>query len=228
MRASMRACEEVPTRFTSAPSALRHPATRLRSQHRARPGPGSRGQSSYFHGSLKRMRSTTSTPVATIFVVVALLAILGGCATIVPLEPADDAANPACAEVIVRLPDTVAGLDMRETNAQGTGAWGEPANILLRCGVAVPDPTASLPCVTAPENGIDWLRDDSDAPNFVFTTYGRDPAVQVIIDSDGDPDVEGDEVSGFEALNELAAAVSQIAPDRFCVGLSDTTTPDAG
>ncbi|WP_341954236.1 DUF3515 family protein [Salinibacterium sp. TMP30] len=174
------------------------------------------------------MRSTTRTPVFAMLAVVPLLASLAGCAATVPLEPADDAANPTCAEVIVRLPDTVAGLDLRETNAQGTGAWGEPANVLLRCGVAVPEPTAALACVTAPTDGIDWLRDDSDAPNYVFTTYGRDPAVQVIIDSDGDPDVEGDEVSGFDALTELAAAVSQITPDRFCVALSDTTPPDEG
>jgi hypothetical protein len=173
------------------------------------------------------MRSTTRTPVFATLAVVSVLASLAGCAAIVPLQPADDAANPTCAEVMVRLPDTVAGLDLRETNAQGTAAWGEPANVLLRCGVAVPDPTAALACVTAPQDGIDWLRDDSDAPNFVFTTYGRDPAVQVVIDSDGDPDVDGDEVSGFEALTELAAAVSQIAPERFCVALSDAPAPTA-
>ncbi|WP_010203308.1 DUF3515 family protein [Salinibacterium sp. PAMC 21357] len=173
------------------------------------------------------MRSTTRTPVLALLAVAPLLATLAGCSTILPLEPADDAANPACADVIVRLPDTVAGLDIRETNAQGTAAWGEPANVLVRCGVAVPDPTAALACVTAPENGIDWLRDDSDAPNFVFTTYGRDPAVQVIIDSDGDPDVEGDEVSGLDALTELAGAVSQITAERFCVALSDAPAPTA-
>jgi len=171
------------------------------------------------------MRSTTRTPLIAILATVPLLATLAGCAAIVPLEPADDAANVACAEVVVRLPDNVAGLDQRETNAQGTGAWGKPAGVLLRCGVAVPDPTAALACVTAPADGIDWLRDDSDAPNFVFTTYGRDPAVQVVIDSDGDPDIDGDEVSGFDALSELAGAVSQISPDRFCVGFSDAPAP---
>lgn len=173
------------------------------------------------------MRSTTRTPILAMLALVPTLAMLAGCSAIIPLEPAEDAANPSCAEVTVRLPDTVADLDARETNAQATGAWGEPANVLLRCGVAVPDPTASLACVTAPENGVDWLRDDSDAPNYVFTTYGRDPAVQVIIDSDGDPDIDGDEVSGFDALTELAGAVSQIPADRFCLALSDTPTPDA-
>ncbi|MBH0008891.1 DUF3515 family protein [Salinibacterium sp. SWN1162] len=171
------------------------------------------------------MRTTTRTPLIALLAMVPLLATLGGCAAIVPLEPGDDAGNPSCADVIVRLPDTVAGLDKRETNAQGTGAWGEPATILLRCGVAVPDPTAEFACVTAPEDGIDWLRDDSDAPNYVFTSYGRDPAVQVIVDSDGDPDIEGDEVSGFEALSDVAGAVSQVPADRFCVALSDTPAP---
>jgi len=174
------------------------------------------------------MRTTTRTPLIALLAMVPLLATLGGCAAIVPLEPADDAANATCAEVIVRLPDTVAGLDKRETNAQGTGAWGEPATVLLRCGVAVPEPTASLACVEAPpENGIDWLRDDSDAPNYIFTSYGRDPAIQVIIDSDGDPDIDGDEVSGVEALGDLAGAVSQVAPDSFCLALEDAPAPTA-
>jgi len=169
------------------------------------------------------MRTTTRTPLIAILTTIGALAVLSGCTAIVPLEPADDAANPLCADVTVRLPDSVAGLDKRETNAQATGAWGEPALILLRCGVAVPEPTAELACVTAPEDGIDWLRDDSDAPNYIFTSYGRDPAVQVIVDSDGDPDIDGDEVSGFDALSQLAGAVSQIPADRFCVALTDTT-----
>ena len=42
-----------------------------------------------------------------------------------------------------RLPETVDGLERRETNAQATGAWGNPASVLLRCGVPTPGPTAS-------------------------------------------------------------------------------------
>jgi hypothetical protein len=133
-----------------------------------------------------------------------LVLALAGCAPTVTLKPAADATDPACAQVVVALPDTVAGLAARETDAQGTGAWGQPASVILRCGVPSPPPTAAE-CVTV--DGIDWIRDDTDDPNFAFTTYGRTPAVEVIIDSDGDPDVDDDGVSGREALTDLSSAV---------------------
>ncbi|MBC7590851.1 MAG: DUF3515 family protein [Salinibacterium sp.] len=144
-----------------------------------------------------------------------LLLLLAGCTPLVVLDAADDAADPACASMMVRLPESVGGLDSRETDAQATAAWGQPAHILLRCGVPSPAPTATLPCITVA--GIDWLRDDTDDPNFVFTTYGRTPAVEVIIDSDGDPNVGTDGVSGFEALSDLASAVNEIPADGACV-----------
>jgi len=138
---------------------------------------------------------------------VPLVLLLAGCASTVALEPADDAINPLCAEVSVRLPETVGELASRETNAQATGAWGDPASVILRCGVPSPAPTAELPCITV--EGIDWLRDDSDDPNFVFTTYGRTPAVEVIIN--------GADVSGLAALTDLAYAVGQLPVDGACV-----------
>ena len=75
-----------------------------------------------------------------------------------------------------------------------------PTSVILRCGVPVPAPTSELPCVTV--EGIDWLRDDSDDPNFVFTTYGREPALEVI--------VNGTAASGLEALTDLSSAVAQL------------------
>jgi len=137
----------------------------------------------------------------------ALGLLLCGCTPTVALEPATDAINPICASVVVRLPDTVAGLSARTTNAQGTGAWGSPTSVIVRCGVPSPAPTAALPCVTV--EGIDWLRDDTGDPNFVFTTYGRDPAVEVIIN--------GDAVSGLDALTDLALAVGQLPVEGTCV-----------
>ena len=132
--------------------------------------------------------------------------LLTGCAATVALEPADDAANPLCAEVSVRLPDFVDELALRSTNAQATGAWGEPASVILRCGVPVPAPTAELACVTV--EGVDWLRDEADAPNYVFTSYGRDPAVEVIVD--------GTVASGFTALVDLAPAVGVLPQSGEC------------
>lgn len=146
-------------------------------------------------GSLKPMKLRALVPLT------ALVISLVGCAPTVALQPADDAANPLCAAVSVRLPDTVSQLPKRVTNAQATAAWGDPASVILRCGVPVPAPTGALPCITV--EGIDWLRDDSGNPNLVFTTYGREPAVEVVIN--------GTAASGLEALTDLASAVGQVA-----------------
>jgi hypothetical protein len=137
-----------------------------------------------------------------------------GCATIVPVEAAADANNPDCAEVIVRLPATVDGQEKRETNAQATGAWGEPASVILRCGIEPSGPT-TLPCVNL--NGIDWIRDDALAPIYRFEAYGRQPGLEVIVDAGATPPV-----SGTNVLIDLQAAVSQLPQTRECVSLSET------
>jgi hypothetical protein len=144
---------------------------------------------------------------------VLVMGLLSGCAATVALTPAASATSAKCASVVVLLPTTVSTLAQRETDAQGTGAWGTPADILLRCGVAVPDPTSALPCVTV--DGIDWLRNDKNAPVYVFTTYGRDPAVAVTINS---RDVKAD---GNQALNDLAIAVAEIPAKHRCVAPSE-------
>ena len=109
---------------------------------------------------------------------------LTGCSTTVALSPADDANNPQCAEVTVRLPQSVAEQDRRWTDAQATGAYGSDSgtSIILTCGVTVPGPTADLRCITL--EGIDWLVDESEAPKMRMTTYGRNPAVQVFVDTE--------------------------------------------
>jgi hypothetical protein len=130
-----------------------------------------------------------------------------GCAPTLNLEPGADANNPGCAEVVVRLPNQLGELPSRNTNAQGTGAWGEPASVLLRCGIE-PVVVSSLPCVTVGE--VDWLVDDSAAPSFRFVTFGRTPATEVIVDSG--------KASGITALEELADAVNGTAPEKVCQG----------
>ncbi|GAB3616791.1 DUF3515 domain-containing protein [Okibacterium endophyticum] len=137
---------------------------------------------------------------------------LSGCSPTLNLDPAADAGNPQCAEVSVRLPDRVADLPERETNAQATGAWGDPAGVILHCGVAVPGPTTD-PCHSV--NGVDWIEDASRADEdiYVFTTYGRDPAVEVVIDASL--------ASGTTALTDLATAVSVLPTTTECVGAAD-------
>ncbi|GGF16775.1 DUF3515 family protein [Subtercola lobariae] len=147
---------------------------------------------------------------------------LSGCASTVALDPAASATDPGCAEIMVRLPSTVAGLDQRETNAQATSAWGSPASVLLRCGVEPYGPT-TLPCVNV--SGIDWIEDDSQKPSYTYTTFGRSPATQVIVDSNA--------VSASSALIDLQTAVAAVPQTSQCLGADDlfgttTPTPDAG
>ncbi len=144
--------------------------------------------------------------IPLVFPSVALVASLAGCAGTVPLRPAEFANDPACAEVMVRLPDTVAGLDRRSTNAQSTAAWGDPAVVIVRCGLPDTGPSA-LPCATV--DGIDWLRDATNDPNFAFVTFGRSPAVEVLIDSTA--------VGGTTALGELATAIGTIPVIDACL-----------
>lgn len=135
---------------------------------------------------------------------------LAACSPIVALDPAEDAASPACAAVTVRLPAAIADLPRRETNAQATGAWGDPTAVVLHCGVPVPPPTSELLCVTPPGGAVDWLVDDRDAPTYVFTSYGRTPAVSVVLDNTV--------VSGVNVLEALDTAVSQLPQDGACIG----------
>ena len=137
---------------------------------------------------------------------VALSLALSGCSPTVSLEPAADANNPGCAEVIVRLPDVVDGQERRTTNAQSTAAWGNPATVILRCGIE-PVEISTLPCVTA--NAVDWIVDDSAKPSFRFITFGRTPALEVIVDSEN--------AVGVNALDSLAEAVKSIEPTKECV-----------
>lgn len=144
-------------------------------------------------------------------------ALLGGCSSTVHLEPADDANNPLCAEVMVGLKNanSIADMDRRWTDAQSTAAWIAPdgaSAILLRCGVTVPGPTADLQCVSL--EGIDWLVDDSESPKLRLTTYGRNPAVQLYIDTEV---VSSNDVISSRAL---VGPLTAIHADRQC------TTPD--
>jgi len=137
---------------------------------------------------------------------------LTGCTPTVALTVAPDGINPTCAEVIVRLPETIGDLPLRQTNAQGTGAWGSPATVTLRCGVPVPGPTTEL-CSTA--DGVDWIADDSKAPSYRFTTYGRNPAIEVIVNQD--EKLGAAIVTGRAALEAVAAAVKQIPATKSCL-----------
>lgn len=132
--------------------------------------------------------------------------VLAGCAPTVAAQPAAGANDPACAAVTVRLPATLGELPKRETNAQATGAWGDPVEVLLTCGVRVPL-SSTLRCLRV--GGIDWLVDDAKAPSYVFTAFGRTPAVDVVI--------RPQRITAETALLGVSEAVAQTTPNgRRC------------
>lgn len=143
-------------------------------------------------------------------IITASLLILTGCAPMVTLEPAGQANDPECAEIIVRLPDELAGEPKRRVNAQSTAAWGEPVSVILRCGLE-PVEVSALPCVSATE--IDWLVDDANAPSFRFISYARFPATEVIIDST--------KLAGVTVLEQLAGSVGVIPATKRCTELTN-------
>lgn len=139
---------------------------------------------------------------------------LTGCAGTVALSPAASANDPNCASIIVRLPSDLGdGLELRRTDAQATGAWGNPSAVILRCGVQVPGPTTQT-CMRV--DGIDWLVDGGDAPNYVFTTFGRVPATEVIIDSS--------RASGEAVLTALSSAIGSVQATGGCVSYDDASS----
>ncbi len=136
--------------------------------------------------------------------------LLSGCATTVNLEAAEDANNPACAEVMVRLPQSLGEQTQRFTNAQATSAWGEPTAVIIRCGLP-PVEVSELPCVTAGE--IDWLVDDSAAPSYRFISFATVPAVEVVVDSN--------RASGVTSLEGVAPAVAFLGQTKKCSEISN-------
>lgn len=140
----------------------------------------------------------------------AVAGLLAGCAPTVAMSPAPDANSPRCAAVTVRLPDEIGGKKARSTDAQATGAWGDPAVVLLRCGVAPIGPTTK-PCVSV--NDVDWVLVSNPASDVrQYVTFGRVPAVEVVIQrgSSGVPDAT--------VLPALAQAVQSIPASDHCVG----------
>ncbi|MFH8250127.1 DUF3515 family protein [Microbacterium sp. B2969] len=154
----------------------------------------------------RRLR-TAGTASALLLAAVALTGCSGGT---VSMKAAPDANSPLCADVTVRLPQSVDGQQRRWTDAQATGAWGDPAAVLLTCGVAEPGPS-TLRCITV--GGIDWLVDESESPHYRLTTYGRNPAVEVYVDNEV--------VSPNNVLDDVRLAVAQLPKDADC------TAPEA-
>ncbi|MEX3609672.1 DUF3515 family protein [Rothia sp. LK2588] len=147
--------------------------------------------------------------------------VLAGCgSSAVHLNPAPDADNPDCARAMVAMPEELAGMVQRETTAQATTAWGDPAEVIVTCGVQVQEPVSD-PCASV--NGVDWIlkpTDSAEAKNteakgtWAATTYGRSPNLQITFNAD--------KVSSSSLLIDLNSAVAQLPQVKKCQNVDDT------
>jgi hypothetical protein len=128
-----------------------------------------------------------------------LLTLAVGCSDRVTAKLPAGAGDPACTQLGSALPKTLLKQDRRATDptSPALAAWGDPA-IILRCGVEPPGPTTEQ-CTTV--NGIDWVARPL-TNGYDFTTYGRSPAIQVLVPKHYAPETF--------ALTGLASAVAAI------------------
>lgn len=102
-----------------------------------------------------------------------------------PAAAAPEAHDPLCGVVADRWPADVGGHErvaVRD-DPPAVAAWGDPA-IIARCGATSPGPTTD-DCVAA--DGVDWVGRRVEG-GMVFVTYGRAPAVEVLVPSDYAPE----------------------------------------
>jgi hypothetical protein len=149
----------------------------------------------------------------------ALAGLLGGCASPVSVDAAPFADDPVCAEVILALPDELGEAPRTDTTSQATAAWtaGDARDaIVLRCGVE-PLPPTTEQCVTATDEtglSVDWVTtpgDEATGTPWTFTTYGRLPAVEVVVPTS----VTSERSTSF--LVDLGRAIAHTEQVRECV-----------
>ncbi len=129
------------------------------------------------------------------------LAVLSACSSAVQVTPFAGSQSPVCRAVAAAWPLTVGREQPRVTAVQDVtvAAWGDPP-IIARCGAPVPGPTTN-PCQVV--DGVDWISEELD-DGVRFTTYGRDPAIEVLV-----PDAYSPEPLVLPAFAGAATTVPQ-------------------
>lgn len=138
------------------------------------------------------------------FLIISFIAagLTAGCTSAVKAVPFDDADDrSACHEVAALWPTTVADQPQRVTavDTDTVAAWGDPA-IIARCGAAILGPTQDQ-CLDVA--GIDWVAVPLD-DGVRFTTFGRDPAIEVLV-----PSAYASEALVMPAFAQAAAVIPQ-------------------
>jgi len=168
------------------------------------------------NGNLNAMISRSARLLSALPLALAVVA-LSACAGTVAMKPAAHANTVGCANISVRLPDSVAGKAQRTTDAQATGAWGDPTVVLLRCGVTPIGPTTK-PCVTV--DGIDWVLETNPSDATIrYITFGRTPATEVVISH------AAGGVSDASVLPDFADAIASVKQTEKCLATADVPLP---
>jgi Protein of unknown function (DUF3515) len=105
--------------------------------------------------------------------------LLSGCSSLVEVFPPQHAAE--CEPATAQWPDQVGGQDARGVDPNGgvktdAAAWGDPA-VIATCGWPALGPT-DKECLDV--DGVYWVV-ESLSDGVRFTTYGRDPAIEVLV-----------------------------------------------
>ncbi|MDO5740324.1 MAG: DUF3515 family protein [Ornithinimicrobium sp.] len=121
----------------------------------------------------RRVLSATASLTAT---AILLSACQGNAVKAVPFGQSD---APVCRAVADHWPERIGDLAPRVVAVQsrGVAAWGDPP-IVARCGKAPLGPTEDV-CLDV--SGIDWVSTPLDDGASMFTTYGRSPAIEVLV-----------------------------------------------
>lgn len=136
--------------------------------------------------------------------------LVAGCSSDLKIEPFPQADSAACLSASQEWPTSVQSLERRVVAVQtpSVAAWGDP-EVIARCGATPPGPTTAS-CYDI--DGVHWVETELD-DGWAYTTYGRDPAIQVLIPADYNP--------ALWLLPAFAPAAEEIEATRFCSGLDD-------
>ena len=131
---------------------------------------------------------------------VLLVGILAGCSSVDVTDPAD-AGSAACRAAAAHWPRTVGGQTLRSTSSSSNAvrAWGDPP-VIARCGLPPIGPTTDT-CLDV--SGVDWIAHQL-TDGVRFTTYGRTPAIEILV-----PGAYKPEPLLLPAFGDAASAIPQ-------------------
>ncbi|MEU0160725.1 DUF3515 family protein [Streptomyces sp. NPDC006261] len=114
-------------------------------------------------------------------------------------------AGPACDTLTGKLPAELGGYDLERSDVTGAAAWGD-GDVIVYCGM--PEPEAGGDCID--EGGVDWVaQPPADTRTAkMFSTQGRDPAVQVRL--------RNETTDASAVLSALGPAVKDIEAREPC------------